>query len=79
MANGARFLREMICDLLGNEPDIEVVGEVAEPAYENIETVMDQTHPEFLSSVWAWTRLGTAFVGTSEPFLYLRLRGATAS
>ena len=48
MANRPRLLRELILELFAEVPDIEVVGEVTESNYENIETVIAQTQPEFL-------------------------------
>jgi len=48
VANRPRFLRELILEFFADEPDIEVVGEVREPDYDNIGTLIDQTQPEFL-------------------------------
>jgi DNA-binding NarL/FixJ family response regulator len=48
VANRPRFLRELILGLFADEPDIEVVGEVTEPDYEHIATLIDETQPQFL-------------------------------
>ena len=48
VANRPRLLRELILGLFADEPDIEVVGEVTEPDYEHIATLIDQAQPQFL-------------------------------
>ena len=48
VANRPRFLRELLLGLFADEPDIEVVGEVTEPDYEHIGSLIDQTQPQFL-------------------------------
>lgn len=48
VANHRRVVGECLVDLVANETDMEVVGELFEPDYEDLEAALDQTEPHYL-------------------------------
>jgi DNA-binding NarL/FixJ family response regulator len=46
VANRPRLIRELMMATISDQPDIEIVGEVAEES--GIKGAVDQTHPDFL-------------------------------
>ena len=46
IANSPQLLRELLVETISDQPDIEIVGEVADEA--DLPQVVEQTHPEFV-------------------------------